>query len=81
MTAKLTLSIDKETIERAKVLSSRRGKSISKMVEEYLDSIAKAEEMKGSAVEQLAGILKSKVPASADWKDVKANHLKKKYGC
>ncbi len=81
MTVKLTLSIDKQTIERAKVLSSKRGKSISKIVEEYLDSIAPSDEKKESVVDQLAGVLKNKVPANVDWKDIKADHLKKKYGC
>ena len=39
MTTKLTLSINEETVQRAKRISRKRGKSISKMVEEFLDSI------------------------------------------
>ncbi len=78
MTTKLTLSIEKKTIERAKILSSKTGKSISKMVEEYLNVIAaKGENV--SAVEKLSGVLKNKAPENMDWKEVKANYLKKKY--
>lgn len=80
MTTKLTLSIEKETVERAKILSSRRGKSISKIVEEYLDKITAAENRKGSAVEKLSGALKNKVPATTSWKEVKTAYLKEKHG-
>ena len=80
MTTKLTLSIEKKTVERAKILSSKTGKSISKMVEDYLNLIADKGAFNGSAVEKLSGILKNKVPENMDWKEVKANHLKKKYG-
>ena len=51
MTTKLTLSIEKETIEKAKRLSSKRGKSISKIVEDYLNTITEKEDIKGSAVD------------------------------
>ena len=44
MTTKLTLSIEKKTIEKAKILSLKRGKSISKIVEDYLNSITEKEE-------------------------------------
>jgi hypothetical protein len=43
MTTKLTLSIKEETVQRAKRISKKRGKSISKMFEEYLDSIVEKE--------------------------------------
>ncbi len=78
MTTKLTLSIEKVIIEKAKILSSKRGKSISKIVEEYLDSITAKEDE--SVVEKYSGSLKKMVPADMDWKEVKANYLKNKYG-
>lgn len=43
MTTKLTLSIKEETVERAKRISRKRGKSISKMFEEYFDNIIEKE--------------------------------------
>ena len=78
MTTKLTLSIEKATIEKAKILSSKRGKSISKIVEDYLNSITAKESE--SIVEKYSGSLKNRVPAEMDWKEVKANYLKNKYG-
>jgi predicted ATPase len=80
MTTKLTLSIEKKTIERAKRLSLKRGKSISKIVEEYLNTLTEKEEKKTSAVATLSGALKNKIPADMEWKEVKADYLKKKYG-
>ncbi len=78
MTTKLTLSIEHKTIERAKILSEKRGKSISKIVEEYLNSITGIN--KPSAVDKLSGALNRKVPANTEWKEIKENYLKKKYG-
>ena len=80
MTRKLTLSIDEEIILKAKRISGRRGKSISKIVEEYLNSITEKEEKKDSLVKKSSGILKGKIPVKLDWKRGKADYLKKKYG-
>ena len=79
MNVKLTLSINEKTIERAKRISRQKGKSISKMVEEYLDGVNEKETKKSSSVKELSGILKGKVPASVNWKKVKENYLIKKY--
>lgn len=51
MTTKLTLSVKKETIEKAKRYSAKHGKSISKMVEEYLDGLLEKPEK--SLVQQM----------------------------
>lgn len=80
MTTKLTLSIEKDTIERAKILSHKTGKSISKIVEEYLNIVAAKGTINGSAVDKLSGVLKDKASENVDWKVTKANYLKKKYG-
>lgn len=55
----------------------KKGKSISKLVEEYLDSLSRKNESKYSTVEKLSGILKNKVPANANWKKEKKTYLKK----
>jgi hypothetical protein len=80
MATKLTLSIDEKVIERAKKISLQKGKSISKLVEEYLDSLSKKNESKFSTVHKLSGILKDKIPGKANWKKEKASFLKKRYG-
>jgi hypothetical protein len=79
MTTKLTLSIEKDTIEKARLLSSKTGRSISKMVEEYLNLLVMKGESEGSAVERLSGILKGKATEDIDWKSIKADYLNKKY--
>ncbi len=79
MTTKLTLSIEKKTTERAKIFSSKTGKSISKMVEEYLNELVEKDAHKGSATAKLSALLKDKAPADANWKQLKVDYLKKKH--
>jgi hypothetical protein len=71
MTTKLTLSIDVQTIKKAKLISAKKGKSISKLVEEYLN--------KKSVVKELSGLLKNKPGVRTDWKKIKMQQLKTKY--
>ena len=46
------MSVDEKTVQRAKRLSRKRGKSISKMVEEYLNRITEKEEEKEMTTEE-----------------------------
>lgn len=46
MTVKLTLSINEEIVKKAKRISKFRGKSISKIVEEYISSLPEKEPQK-----------------------------------
>ncbi len=80
MITKLTLSINEEVIKKAKQLSRRKGKSISKMVEEYLTTVSDREGEKETPLSKLSGILKDKIPADVDIKEVKRQYLTKKYG-
>jgi hypothetical protein len=80
MTRKLTLSINEKTVLKARRISRRRGKSISRMVEEYLNSITEKENQKESAVKKTSGVLKDKIPVGVDWKKTKTEYLKKKHG-
>ena len=81
MTTKLTLSINEETVQRAKRISRKRGKSISKMVEEYLNAISDRDEQEKSVITKMDEILNGKITnPQVDWKKEKAAHLKKKYG-
>ncbi len=70
MTTKLTLSINEKTVQRAKRISRKRGKSISKMVEEYLNSIPEKEE-DVSPFEKIRDRLKGKttIPENIDYKE------------
>ncbi len=81
MTTKLTLSISEKTIQRARLVSRKRGKSISKLVEEYLDALSAAEDRKESPIARIEEMLAGKIThPHLDWKDVKTRQLKKKYG-
>ena len=39
MTTKLTLTVEKEVIERAKSYAKKSGRSLSEIIEQYLDTI------------------------------------------
>ncbi len=81
MTVKLTLSINEETIKRAKRISLKQGKSISKIVEEYFNSLPEKGEREDTAVDKIKKIMKGKIIyPGVDWKKTKAEHLTKKYG-
>lgn len=75
MTTKLTLSLDDKIIARAKKIARKRGKSLSKMVEEYFNSIPEKKEKVGFIVEQLENrtkpyLEKLKLPEGADYKEI-----------
>ncbi len=75
MITKLTLSIDEEVIKKAKQLSRRKGKSISKMVEEYLTNISEREGEKESIVDRIDKIMepyrsKIRMPVNGTYKDI-----------
>jgi aromatic ring-opening dioxygenase LigB subunit len=80
MTTKLTLSIDKEVIEQAKTVSRRRGKSLSRIIEDHLRAMAADEAKLPSGVRAMSGALKGKVNADLNIKAAKGVYLKKKYG-
>ena len=75
MTKKLTLSIDPETIERAKRIGKRRGKSVSKMVEEFLNTLDDKQKDGLADLERLRKILepyqeKFNIPPDKSYKDM-----------
>lgn len=54
---KLTLSIDKERVERAKVISKARGTSLSQLVSRYFDSLSSEAGESTPTVKRLTGLL------------------------
>lgn len=86
MKSKLTLTIEKETKERAKRHAKRIGKSVSQMVEEFLDEVSLEEEWsppEGSATAKLSGCLP--IPDDENYEDLDYEEeltkaLEKKYG-
>lgn len=81
MTVKLTLSINEKTVQRAKRISRKRGKSISKMIEEYFDSMPEKDATEESAIDKTKKIMKGKIlKPDVDWKKVKEERIVRKYG-
>jgi hypothetical protein len=76
MKAKLTLSIEKKTLLKAKKLSVRKKKSISRLFEEYVEKnqLSTAAPISDS----LRGILK-KAAGKKSYDELKAEAMKDKY--
>jgi hypothetical protein len=77
---KLTLKLDEKAIERAKSYASRRGVSLSRMVETYFLSLTDREEARlepTGVVAELAGILADKEIDLS--KEGRARYLTRKY--
>jgi len=78
MNTKLTLRMNDALVETAKTEASRRGKSVSRMVGEFFDSLTAVPKGRLSLppiTASLVGLLKSKGVSEADYK----KHLRKKY--
>jgi hypothetical protein len=91
-TSKLTLSADKDTIQMAKRIASENNISVSKLFKNVIIEIDKKKKKKDPLLEKLktfeipddikalTGILKGKYPDDMDYKDMKYEYLKEKYG-
>lgn len=78
MNTKLTLSIDKEIIEGAKTYAKSHRVSLSKLIENYLNSLTKQTKSKSTVspiVESLTGI----IPNDYNEKDDYRNYIDEKY--
>ena len=83
MSTKLTLTIEKEVIEIAKVYARQRGQSLSELVENYFKLVAVPSSNKkikslSPRVKKLKGIIKTS--KDLDYKQILAEELSKKYG-
>jgi hypothetical protein len=78
MNTKLTLRMDEDTVRKAKIEAKRRGKSVSRMIAEFIESISKQQTSERNlppTTASLIGILKEKKISEEDYKA----HLRKKY--
>ncbi len=81
MVSKLTLKIDKQTIQIAKLYAKSKKTSLSKLVENYLILVSdpkKEDNELTPMVRSLSGILK--VAGKKPYKELYKTHLKVKYG-
>lgn len=81
MNTKLTLTIDKETIGKAKYYASQKGRSLSDIVESYLKAITNEEEKKEVEITSRIKSLKGSfsVPEDFDYKKELSKGLSEKY--
>lgn len=83
MTAKLTLSIDANIIEKAKKYAKKEGKSLSAMVEDYLafsvNDVPDTETEYTALVKKLAGSLKMELPKDKTDKELLQEALVERY--
>ena len=78
MNTKLTLRIDEAVVRKAKMEAKRRGKSVSQMVADFIESIGlqqNSEKDLPPTTASLVGILKGKEISEEDYK----THLREKY--
>ncbi len=77
MNTKLTLRLDDVLVEKAKAEADRRGKSVSRMVSEFFESLGRPQSQTPSLpplTHSLVGVLKGRV-SEADYK----RHLREKH--
>jgi Family of unknown function (DUF6364) len=80
MTTKLTLTVESQIIERAKKYAKGTGKSLSEIVESYLDEITSTETATGSLSPKLKKLIGSvKLPVDFDEEKEKRTYLEKKH--
>jgi formiminotetrahydrofolate cyclodeaminase len=80
MTTKLTLTVEKAVIERAKVYAKRTGRSLSDLIEKYLESITAEAEDERSISPKLKKIVGAvKLPDNFDEEKALRDYLEKKY--
>jgi len=81
MTTKLTLSVEEKVIERAKVYAKKTGRSLSDIVEGYLDSLTSDSDKKNEDISpklrKLIGAIK--LPKNFNEQKIKREYLEKKY--
>lgn len=83
MDSKLTLKLNENVIERAKHYASTKKLSLSRLIENYLDSLTREQNDDFEISPFVKSISNGKsIPADADWKTLREDyhhHLEEKY--
>jgi len=85
MDTKLTLKLDRIVIERAKEYAISHNRSLSRIIESYLQSLTIKEDSKNCKTDiQISPFVKSmssgvQIPADLDYKNDYSNYLTEKY--
>lgn len=79
MTTKLTLSVDEEKVKKIKRISKRKGRSVSKLFEDFIDEVDNKEIKEDFDINKIIGAF-GKVQKNFDTDKVKWQYLKEKHG-
>ena len=81
MSTKLTLTIEKSVIQKAKIYAKERGRSLSDIIENYLKAITEEETSEEIEMTPLVKSLKGsfKAPVDFDYKQELTKALSEKY--
>ena len=80
MDSKLTLKLNENVIERAKKYASSKSLSLSRLIENYLDSLTQEQEDEFEISPFVKSISSGKsIPANLDYKKEYIDYLDKKY--
>lgn len=81
MDTKLTLKLDQEIIEKAKQYASEKKISLSRIIENYLNSLTSEKTKDDLQISPFVKSLSSgiKIPADYDYKKDRADYLEQKY--
>ena len=81
MDTKLTLKLDQEIIEKAKHYASEKKISLSRIIENYLNSLTSDKTNNEIQISPFVKSLSSgiKIPADYDYKKDRADYLEQKY--
>jgi hypothetical protein len=84
MITKLTLTVEKSVIDQAKIVAKASGRSLSKMVEEYLISLNRDAQITTQYEDDLDGLLALrgciKIPNNVDINDLRYQAIMEKHG-
>ncbi|HOS49009.1 MAG TPA: DUF6364 family protein [Bacteroidia bacterium] len=78
--AKLTLTIDQEVVENAKVYAKKNGRSLSSLIEGYLKALSQQEDEISDLSPKVKSLLGSvKVPADFNYKTALSDSINSKH--
>ncbi|WP_339699495.1 DUF6364 family protein [Algoriphagus aquimarinus] len=81
MDTKLTLKLNQEVIEKAKLFASERKLSLSRLIENYLNSLTSDQPTDDLEISPFVKSLSSgvEIPADYDYRKDRADYLDRKY--
>jgi hypothetical protein len=77
MSTRLTLNLEKTVLEKAKLYAKQKGRSLSDLIENYLESITKEQEQPSDKLKRIIGSVK--LPADFNEKNELRSYVEEKH--